>query len=118
MSQDFKVISRLEGSGGPVPEHFKQIKTRSSENEDYILWLRGPSEVSIVSTESFSARHIFNFWNYKGRDALGMAVAVDNMASAIVGIGNISEDCQTIHVYDGGDAVSIFEINEVIPDAF
>lgn len=118
MSSDFKILERLEGSREGVPQYFKSIKTRNSENDEYILWLRGVSEVSIVSVNSFCARHIFNFWNYKGKDLQGIVVALDNMASAIVGIGRLSEESQTIHVYDGGEGVSIFEINEVVPEVY
>lgn len=78
--------------------------------------MRGRSDLSIVSTESFSARHIHNFWNYRGKDALAIAVAVDNLASGIVGIGMFQNEVQTIHVYDGGDGVSIFEANDIIPE--
>ncbi len=78
--------------------------------------MRGTSDLSIVSTESFSARHINNFWSYRGKEVTAIAVGVDSIASAIVGLGLFSGEVQTLHVYDGGDGVSIFETYDVIPE--
>lgn len=83
-----------------------------------MIWMRGESEVSIVNTLEFSARHINNFWNYKGVDARAIAAAIDADATRLVGIGFLpgSNETQTIHVYDGGDGVSIFEGYDVLPE--
>jgi len=52
-----------------------------------MIWFRGESDISIVNTGEFSARHINNFWNYKGVDAKGIAAAIDADATRLVGIG-------------------------------
>jgi hypothetical protein len=87
LSPEFEELERLEGTNDLLPGYYRAIKTRTSEDEKFILWMRGKSDLSIVSTESFSARHIHNFWNYRGKDCNAIAVAVDNKASAIVGLG-------------------------------
>ena len=94
------------------------IQTRVGDDDRYMIWLRGESEISIVNTREFSARHINNFWNYKGVDAKAIAAAIDAEATRLVGIGFIpgSNETQTIHIYDGGDGVSIFEGFDVLPE--
>lgn len=109
---------RLEGLDDPVPGYFRMIKTRVGDDDNYMIWMRGRSEISIVNTFDFSARHINNFWNYRGRDANAVAAAIDPDATRLVGIGFLpgSGEVQTIHVYDGGDGVSIFEGYDVLPE--
>lgn len=83
-----------------------------------MIWLRGPSEVSIVDISDFSARHIHNFWNFKGAYSKAVSVAMDSAAIKLVGIGFLDypTEIQTVHVFDGGDGVSIFEAQEIHSD--
>lgn len=80
-----------------------------------MIWLRGPSEVSIVDIGDFSARHIHNFWNFKGSFSKATTVAMDADANKLVGLGFLEypNEIQTVHVFDGGDGVSIFEAREI-----
>lgn len=77
--------------------------------------------MSIVALSDFSARHIHNFWNFKGNHANAISVAISSDARKVVGIGFINsrkipgQKIDTIHVYDGGDGVSIFEAQEIHP---
>jgi hypothetical protein len=106
---------RLSGSGAGDPDYYRLIKTRCADDEDHMIWLRGASEISIIDIEDFSARHIHNFWNFKGKHAFATAAALDNTGSKLVGIGFLDypKEIQTIHVFDGGDGVSIFEAREI-----
>ena len=84
-----------------------------------MVWLRGQHQLSIVNTHDFSARHIHNFWNFNGSHAHATAVAINAQASKIAGIGFIPQEdhsIQTVHVFEGGDGVSIFEAAEIHPD--
>lgn len=83
-----------------------------------MIWLRGPSEVSIVDISDFSARHIHNFWNFKGAYSNATAVAMDAESIKLVGLGFLDypTEIQTVHVFDGGDGVSIFEAREIHSD--
>ena len=94
------------------------MKTRVSEDDRHIIWIRGPSEISLVDTRDFSARHIHNFWNFRGENSKGTVVAIDPTASKVVGIGFIENPggYQTMHVYDGTDGVTAFEASDVIPE--
>ena len=49
---------------------------------------------------------------------LATCTAIDNNATRIAGIGFIEHpvEFQTIHIYDGSDAVTIFETNDVDPE--
>lgn len=118
LDQNFAEKERLEGLGDPVPPYFRMIQTRVGDDDRYMIWFRGESEISIVNTVEFSARHINNFWNYRGVDAKAIAAAIDADATRLVGIGFLpgSNETQTIHVYDGGDGVSIFEGFDVLPE--
>lgn len=118
LDPQFQEKERLEGLNDPVPGYFKYIKTRTAEDDSYMIWNRGVSEISIVNTMDFSARHINNFWNYRGEQARGIATALDRGATRLVGLGYIPgrTELQTVHVFDGGDGVSIFEAADLIPD--
>ena len=118
LDEDFSEKERLEGLDDPTPGYYRMIKTRTGDDDNYILWMRGRSEISIVNTFDFSARHINNFWNYRGEEANAVAAAMDADASRLVGIGFLpgGNEVQTIHVYDGGDGVSIFEGYDILPE--
>jgi len=118
LDQEFNEIERLEGLGDPVPPYRHLIRTRVGEDDRYMCWLRGESEVSIVNIEEFSARHINNFWMFAGKPVKAVCVGVDVFATKLCGIGFLpnSGELQTIHVYDGGDDVSVFEATEMLPE--
>ena len=79
--------------------------------------MRGPSSISIVETVNFSAKHIHNFWNFRGVDSTGAVVAIDPDGVKLVGIGSVEGPnfYQTIHVFDGNDGVTAFEANDIVP---
>lgn len=81
--------------------------------------MRGPSSISFVETTNFSVKHIHNFWNFRGVEALGQVVAVDPDATKVVGIGKVVAPTlyQTIHVFDGKDGVTSFEAQDIVPGA-
>lgn len=118
MDPNFKEKERLEGLGDAPPGYSRMMKTRVGDDDNYMIWMRGKHEISIVNTYDFSARHINNFWNYRGRDVNAVAAAIDPEASRLVGIGFMpgAGEVQTIHVYDGGDGVSIFEGYDILPE--
>lgn len=70
----------------------------------------------MVDVSDFSARHIHNFWNFRGENAKASAIAIDSSAAKVVGIGFIEGqvDSQTIHVYDGRDGVTAFEAADIL----
>lgn len=118
LEPDFKERERLEGLNDQIPGYFKLMKSRTGEDDSYMIWLRGVSDISIINTMDFSARHINNFWNYRGEDARGLAAALDKGATKLVGLGYMPgrQEYQTVHVYDGGDGVSIFEADDLIAE--
>ena len=81
-----------------------------------MVWMRGPSSISLVETNNFSAKHIHNFWNFRGVQALGQVVAIDPDATKAVGIGMVDGPTmyQTVHVFDGNDGVTAFEANDIV----
>lgn len=87
LDQNFAEKERLEGLGDPVPPYFRMVQTRVGDDERFMIWFRGEAEISIVNTMDFSARHINNFWNYRGVDARAIAAAIDSDATRLVGIG-------------------------------
>lgn len=81
-----------------------------------MVWMRGPSSISLVETSNFSAKHIHNFWNFRGVQSNGLVVAIDPDATKAVGIGEVNSPglYQTIHVFDGNDGVTAFEANDIV----
>ena len=92
------------------------IKTRVTNDDLQLVWMRGPSSISLVETTNLSAKHIHNFWNFKGAESLGLVVAIDPEANKAVGIGQLKSPSlyQTIHVFDGKDGVTAFEANDIV----
>jgi hypothetical protein len=88
-SKNWVERKRIAGIGQSVPNYFRFMKTRVSDDTNYFLWMRGESDVSIVDVSDFSARHIHNFWNFRGENAKAAAVALDSSATKVVGIGFI-----------------------------
>lgn len=109
---------RIAGIGSEVPGYFRFMRTRVSDDTNYFLWARGESDISIVDASDFSARHIHNFWNFRGQNAKAATVALDSSATKVVGIGFIEgqNDIQTMHVYDGRDGVTAFEAADILDD--
>jgi len=120
----FTELERLEGNSKLLPckrnitvAVYKNIRTRVTDDDAGFVWLRSPTEISLVNIGDFSVKHIHNFWNFRGKDAKAVAVAVDSICKKVVGVG-FSEgpaSTYTIHVFDGTDGVTIFEANEVMP---
>jgi hypothetical protein len=80
--------------------------------------MRGPSSISLVETSNFSAKHIHNFWNFRGVESNGIVAAIDPEATKAVGIGEIDAPSglyQTVHVFDGKDGVTAFEASDIVP---
>ncbi len=92
------------------------IKTRVTNDDLHLVWMRGPSAISLVETSTLSAKHIHNFWTFKGQESLGLVVAIDPDSVKAVGIGQIKSPSlyQTIHVFDGNDGVTSFEANDIL----
>lgn len=133
LDRNFDEKKRLPGTNQGVPDYYRLIKTRSSDDNTHLLHLRGPSELSLVHLPTFTARHIHNFFNFKQEQSLCTALTMDSEGKKIAGLGFIpgsrghqfggfdyvqsqSKELQTVHVFDGGDGVSIFEADEIHQD--
>jgi hypothetical protein len=80
-------LKRLPGTGEGAPGYARAIKTRYCDDCDYILWMKSPTEMSIVDMGDFSEQPLNNFWKYNGHEVYGTTVASNEDASRIVGIG-------------------------------
>lgn len=54
------------------------MKTRVTDDDYHFLWVRGDHDLSIVDARDFSAKHIHNFWNFKGQNSNAVAIALDS----------------------------------------
>ena len=69
---------RISGIGQGCPGYFRFMRTRVSDDDQNFLWLRGKHDLSIVDARDFSAKHIHNFWNFRGENSNAVAVALDS----------------------------------------
>ena len=117
MDDNFNEKQKLEGLGNPVPSYHRVMKTRTGDDDDYMVWLRGGSDVSIVNTQEFQARHINNFFAYRDRDVRALAAAIDRDATKLVGIGYLpyEDNRQTVHVYSGLNEAAVYDGDRIIP---
>lgn len=117
-SNSWSEKKRITGIGAGSPGYFKFMKTRVADDDKNFLWLRGKHDLSIVDSRDFSAKHIHNFWNFRGENSNAVAVALDSQAQKVVGIGFVEgkSDIQTIHVYDGRDGVTAFEAADILEE--
>lgn len=108
-------LKRLPGTGKGAPGYARAIKTRYSDDSDYILWMKSPHDMSIVDMGDFSEQYLSNFWNYKGHDVYGTSVAANDDASKIVGIGFVPKmNCiQTLHLWESGQEIAILEMRQL-----
>lgn len=103
---------KLPGSAKMLPENYKKVRTRNSEDDNNLLWLSGPEHLSIVKTGTLTSNEIRNFWKFNGRNVLPVACAITPSGSKIVGIGSIDRS-HTLHYYDGSDSVVIYQREDV-----
>lgn len=94
------------------------MKTRVSSDERYLVWINGQSNLSIVNISDFTSKEIRFFWKYQNFEMLATSAAINHDATRIVGIGFMDQprQFQTLHIYDGSDAVTIFETGDVVPE--
>ena len=78
---------RLPGAGSGVPEYYRHLKTRSSDDNVHLLHLRSPSELSIVHLPTFSTKHIHNFFNFKKEQSSCTALTLSPDGGKIAGLG-------------------------------
>lgn len=107
---------KLSGVGRAVPQNYKKIKTRNSEDEKSLLWLSGPENLSLVNTGNLSSKEIRQFWRYNGRAVEPVACAISPSGRKVVGIGALDKT-HTLHYYDGNDSVTVYQ-REDITDTF
>ena len=119
LDQYFEEKGRMKGhpvkeSQGP-PFYYKSINCRSTYDDNFILWLSGPSEVSVVKLKDMTTVRVKNFWLYNEQVAEPVGLSVTRSGKSIVGIGEIDEVVQTIHLYTGKNFVAVYELNDLYP---
>ena len=68
--------------------------------------------------DDFTSKEVKYFWRYKNFDALATCAVVNTDATRIAGIGFMEgpKEFQTIHIFDGSDAVTIFDTLDIVPE--
>lgn len=87
LDEDGEELKRFEGNGHGAPGYARAIKTKYADDDEFLLWLKGPCDLSIMDLSDFSEYQLENFWKYQDEDVCGTSVAANGDASRIVGIG-------------------------------
>ena len=54
-------LKRFEGNGHGAPGYARAIKTKYSDDDEFVMWLKSPCEISIMDLSDFSEIHLENF---------------------------------------------------------
>lgn len=108
-------LKRIEGTGKGAPGYARAIKTRYCDDCDYVMWLKSPTEMSIVDMGDFAERTLPNFWIYNGHEVYGTSVTANGDASRIVGIGFVPgmNNIQTLHLWEDGKELVVLEMRSI-----
>ena len=118
LDDEGRELKRIKGKGTGAPGYARAIKTRYCDDSDYVLWMKSPTEMSIVDMGDFGEIPLPNFWTYKGLEVCCTAVAANETASKIAGIGFVQElnNIQTLHLWEIGSVLSIIEMKSIHRD--
>jgi hypothetical protein len=108
-------LQRIKGTGKGAPGYARAIKTRYCQDADNIMWLKSPTEMSIVDMGDFSETALPNFWSYKGNQVYATSVAANEDASRIVGIGFVPgmNNIQTLHLWENGVELAVVDMRSI-----
>jgi hypothetical protein len=111
-------LKRISGTGDGAPGYARAIKTRYCDDCDFVMWMKSPTEMSIVDMGDFSEKPLENFWKYQGHDVYGTTVAANVDATKIVGVGFVPgmKNIQTLHIWENGEELTVVEMRSIHKD--
>ncbi len=112
LDSNFNEKGKLSGASRSLPNNYKKIKTRNSEDDAHLLWLSGPENLSVVNTSNLSSNEIRFFWKFNDKNVRPVACAISPSGKKIVGVGQ-TDNSHTLHFYDGSDSVVIYQREDV-----
>lgn len=108
----FKEKGKLSGHGSGAPPSYRKVHTRNGDDDEYVLWLNHPEHLSVVKIINFSSSEIRSFWRLGNSIVTPVACCVSANGQKLIGIGQIGNK-HTLHYYDGSDAVSLFNQEDI-----
>ena len=114
LDQNLNEKGKLNGGSRGEPHNYKNINTRTSEDDANILWLSHPDNLSIVKTNNLSSNEIKNFWRFNGNRSNPVACAISPTGKKLVGISNCNGTF-VLHFYDGTDQVVMYRQEDIHP---
>lgn len=118
LDDEGRELKRLKGKGTGAPGYARAIKTRYCDDSDYVLWMKSPTEMSVVDMGDFGEILLPDFWYYKDFPVCCTAVAGDETATKIAGIGFVQElnNIQTLHIWENGGLINTLEMRSIHKD--
>lgn len=114
LDQSLNEKGKLNGGSRGEPTNYKNINTRTAEDDSNILWLSHPDNLSIVRTNNLSSNEIKNFWRFNGQRSNPVACAISPSGKKLVGISNCNGTF-VLHYYDGTDQVVMYKQDDIHP---
>ncbi len=90
---EMKELARLKGVAIPdslresAADFNKNRKTCFSDDGNYVLWLKGLNQISIVDTDSFQEQEIPNFFTHDQSVCFALMAVGDSEMKKIMGFG-------------------------------
>lgn len=111
-------LKRFEGNGHGAPGYSRAIKTKYSDDDEFVMWLKSPCEISIMDLSDFSEIHLENFWKYKQEDVCATSIAANREATNIAGIGFVPKmsNIQTLHLWKDRIEHNVIEMRTIHKD--
>ena len=112
--QSFSVIHKLKGTGKGAPDFYRSLTARSWYDNDYIVWLSSPTDVSAVRLTDYVFVTAPEFWLYKNGAVMPVAVLLGSKGDKLVGLGE-RDAVHTLHVFGNTGDTIVTEMQELFP---
>lgn len=114
LDQNFIEKAVLRGVGTGAPPNYKSIKTRNSDDDEYVLWWSSQDNLTVIKTSNMSSKEIRDFWKVDGQSSLPLACAISTSGKKIVAITNHNDNFMLLY-YEGNDQVVMYCQKDVHP---
>lgn len=112
LDQNLVEKGKLRGGYSSEPMNYRQLHTRNSEDDNFILWMSHPDHLSIVRTSNLSSNEIRNFWKFDGNRVIPIACAISPSGRKLVGISKLGS-IHVFHYYEGSDQVVMYKQDDI-----
>lgn len=114
--KQFDVVHKLKGTGKGAPDFYRSLSTRSWYDDEYIVWLSSPTDVTAVRITDWVFVTAPDFWLYKNSAVQPATVLLGAKGDKLVGLGE-RDGIHTLHLFGNSTDTIVTELQGVFPEA-